>query len=250
MDPIEEIDRRGRALLAALAADPDNQDCARQFDTLFYEAVWRYLRVNHAVMATRVARHLGLPGAVAPAVLAEEVDEVAHDATATALRRVRQNARKFDGSKGRPTQWVIGAAEFAYIEVAKAVVAARRSDDLVFLDPLDPTNRLNTEFDRNPTTEEHVLRQLEDADALADAARHVSEKEFLALRLRATAGYSRGEAAERIFGDATMKKQVDGLGERGGRKLAEAWIDRKPSPQAAGGSNVHDSTDDKEETDG
>ena len=69
-------------------------------------------------------------------MLEEEVDEVAHDATATALRRVRQNAWKFDASKGRPTQWVIGAAEFAYIEVAKAVVAARRSDRLVFLDPL------------------------------------------------------------------------------------------------------------------
>jgi DNA-directed RNA polymerase specialized sigma24 family protein len=163
---------------------------------------------------------------------------------------VRQNAWKFDATKGSPTLWVIGNAEFAYIEVAKAVVSARRSETLAFLDPLDPNNDINNELDRNPTTEEHVLRHLEDADALDDAARHVSEKEFLALRLRATAGYSRGEAAERIFGDAMMKKQVDGLVERGARKLAKAWAHRKPSPRGAGGTNVPDRTDDKEETDG
>lgn len=201
-DGAEELDRRGRALLAQLVEDPDDEDCARQFDSLYYEIVWRYLRANHAVLATRVARYLGQVGAVAPEVLREEVEEVAHDSTKTALRRVRQNAHKFDPSKGSPTRWVIGAAEYAYIEVAKAVLTARRSDRLEFVDPLE----LLDEPDRNPTTEEHVLRQIEDAEAMADAASHLSEKEFLALRLRATAGYSRGEVAERIFGDATMKK--------------------------------------------
>ncbi|MEJ7567727.1 MAG: hypothetical protein WKF41_05620 [Gaiellaceae bacterium] len=243
MDGIEDLDRRGRALLAQLADERD-ADCARQFDTLYYEIVWRYLRANHAVLAARVARYLGIQGAVAPQVLADEVDEVAHDATATALRRVRQNAWKFDPDRS-PTRWVIGAAEYAYIEVAKAVVKARRSDALEFRDPFD----LLEEPDGNPTTEEHVLRHLEDEEALADAARQTSEKEFLALRLRATAGYSRGEAAERIFGDTTMKKQVDGLCERGGRKLAQAWADRRPSPGVAGTTNVPDRTEDKEGTD-
>jgi hypothetical protein len=245
MDGTEELDRRGRALLAQLADDPGDKDCARQFDTLYYEIVWRYLRASHAVLATRVARYLGLAGSVAPAVLEEEVEEVAHDATATALRRVRQNARKFDPTKGSPTRWVIGAAEYAYIEVAKAVVTARRSDRLEFVDPLD----LLDAPDRNPTTEEHVLRGLEDAETLAEAARHLSEKEFLALRLRATAWYSRGETAERIFGDETMKKQVDGLVERGARKLAEAWSDRRPSPGVGGRTNLSNRTDDKERTD-
>lgn len=242
MDGIEELDRRGRALLAELAHDPDDA-CARQFDGLYYEVVWRYLRANHAILATRVARYLGVEGSVAPQVLEDEVDEVAHDATATALRRVRQNAWKFDSTRGSPTRWAIGAAEYAYIEVAKGIVRARRSDKLEFVDPVD----LVDEPDRNPTTEEHVLRQLEDEEALADAARHVSEKEFAALRLRATAGYSRSEAAERIFGDATMKKQVDGLVERGARKLAKAWADRRPWPGVAGSTNVPDRTDDKEE---
>lgn len=238
----EELDRQGRALLARLADKPDDEEAARLFDRLYYEIVWRYLRANHEVLATRVARYLGLPGSVAPQVLLKEVDEVAHDATATALRRVRHNAWKFDPAKGSPTRWVIGNAEYAYIEVAKAVVKARRSDSLEFVDPMD---LLDTP-DLNPTTEEHVLRQLEDAEALADAAAHVSEKEFAALRLRATAGYSRGEAAEKIFGDATMKKQVDGLVERGARKLARAWSDRRPSPGVTGGTNLQDRTDVKE----
>lgn len=137
MDGTEELDRRGRALLAELADDPDGQNCARQFDSLYYEIVWRYLRANHAVLATRVGRYLGQAGNVAPAVLQEEIEEVVHDATKTALRRVRQNAHKFDATKGSPTRWVIGAAEYAYVEVAKAVVTARRSDRLEFVDPLD-----------------------------------------------------------------------------------------------------------------
>ena len=70
------------------------------------------------------------------------------------------------------------------------------------------------------------------------------------MRLVITLGYSYVEAAEAIHGDATKTKQVDGLLTRGKPKLAEAWIDRKPSPRGASGSNVQDRTDDKEETDG
>src|SRR5689334_19674978 len=108
MDERSEIDRIGRALLARLAEDPEDLDCARRFDSLFYEVVWRYLRAKHDVLGKRVARYLGRSGSVAPPVLAEEVDEVAHDATATALRRVRNSAARFDPRRGTPVQWVIG----------------------------------------------------------------------------------------------------------------------------------------------
>lgn len=245
MDGIEELDRRGRALLAELAADPES-DCWRQFDALFYEGVWKYLRANHDKLPARVARYLKVDGVVAPEVLPEEVDEVAHEATKIALRRVRQKAARFDPARGTPTMWVIGNAEYAYIEVAKTIVAARRSDRLRFVPPED----LFGEPDGNPTTEEHVLRHLENEEALEDAANHVSEKEFGALRLVLTAGYSYAEAAKVIFGDETMTKQVDGLLTRGKRKLAEAWVDRRPSPRGASGSNVPDRTDDKEGTNG
>lgn len=166
MDPIEELNRHGRALLAELADDPDS-DCWRQFDALFYPAVWRYLRTSHHQLSARVARYLKIDGAVAPDVLPTEVDEVAHEATKVALRRVRQNAERFDPNRGTPAMWVIGAAEFAYVELAKSIVAARRSDSLQFLPPED---LLDVE-DPNPTTEEHVIRHLWDGETLADAAK-------------------------------------------------------------------------------
>lgn len=245
MDGIEERDRLGRELLDELAANPES-DCWRQFDALFYPTVWRYLRAKHAILGARVARYLKVDGVVAPEVLPEEVDEVAHEATKVALHRVRQNAARFDPQRGTPTMWVIGNSEWAWIDVAKAITAARRSDRLQFVAPED----LVDEPDRNPTTEEHVLRHLEDAEALEDAARHVSEKEFAALRLVLTAGYSYAEAANVIFGDETMTKQVDGLLTRGKRKLAEAWANRRPSHNGTSGSKLGGRTDDKEGSDG
>ncbi len=231
MESKDEIDRQGRRLLAYLATHPDDPGAARQFDALYYEIVWRDLRARHGVLGWRVARYLGKEGTLAPALLAGEVDEVAHDATATALRRVRRNAAKFDPAKSSASNWVIGNAEFAFVEVAKEVVRARRSELLKFVDPGD---LLETE-DPNQSTEEHVLRHIADADALEEAASYVSEREWVAIRLRITIGYSRGEAALAIFGDSTMKKQVDGLVERGLRKLERAWSSRGPS-QATGES--------------
>lgn len=245
MDGIEERDRLGRELLDELAANPDSE-CWRQFDALFYPTVWRYLRAKHAILGARVARYLKVDGVLAPEVLPEEFDEVAHEATKVALHRVRKNAARFDPQRGTPTMWVIGNSEWAWIDVAKTITAARRSDRLQFVSPED----LVDEPDRNPTTEEHVLRHLEDAEALEDAARHVSEKEFAALRLVLTAGYSYAEAAKVIFGDETMTKQVDGLLTRGKRKLAEAWIDRRPSHNGTSGSKLGGRTDDKEGSDG
>jgi hypothetical protein len=67
---------------------------------------------------------------------------------------------------------VIGNAHYAYIEVSKAIVAARRSERLVFLAPED----LLAVRDPNPSTEEHVLRHLENEEALEDAANHVSDR--------------------------------------------------------------------------
>jgi DNA-directed RNA polymerase specialized sigma24 family protein len=218
---VDELDRRGAALLSELASNPTS-DCWRQFDSLFYEIVWRFLRLNHKGLGIRVARYLGMQGRVAPEILAEEVDEVAHEATKIALRRVRQNAVRFDLGRGKPTRWVIGAAEYAYVEVAKAIAEARRSDRLVFV----PPETLLEEADTGPTPEERALQTLQDAEALQEAARHLTEKEFAALRLVVTLGYSYSEAAKAIFGDASMTKQVDGLLTRGKRKLAAAWRDR------------------------
>jgi DNA-directed RNA polymerase specialized sigma24 family protein len=241
---MEELDIRGIALLAKLAADPENP-CWKQFDALFYEIVWKYLRANSGKMGPRVARYVGAEGTTVPEVFIDEVDEVAHEATTVALRRVRQNASRFDPNRGSLTHWVIGAAEYAYVEVAKTIVKARRSDILTFVPPED----LPDERDRNPTPEEQVMRRLEDAAALEAAASSLSEREFAAVRLVVTAGYTYAEAAEVIFGDERMTRQVDGLLTRGRRKLADAWQDRRPPAMSAKSTKVSTSSDDKEKVD-
>jgi DNA-directed RNA polymerase specialized sigma24 family protein len=197
---------------------------------MFYEIVWKYVRDNHAKLAARVARYLRVEGIGNAEILPGEIDEVAHEATQIALRRVRSKAARFDPGKGTPTQWVIGAAEYAYIEVAKRIVRERRSRTLVFVDP----ESLIDEPDPNSTPEEQVLRQLQDAEALTDAAKHLTEKEFAAVRLVETAGYSYTEVAKVIFGDESMTKQVDGLLTRGKRKLAKAWAEKQGSLGTAG----------------
>jgi DNA-directed RNA polymerase specialized sigma24 family protein len=233
MDELENLDRRGRELLAELAENPDS-DCWRQFDAIFYEIVWRYLRVNSDRLGTRVARYLGITGTVAPNVLRDEVDEVAHDATTIALRRVREKASQFNPARGTPTRWVIGAAEFAYTEVAKAVVGARRSAVLEFRDPDDLLGFPDT----NPTTEEHVVRRIGDEQALAAAARVLSERELTAIRLVVTLEFSYAEAAQVIYGDAGMGRQVEWLLTRGKRLLAEAWGERHESASSTGASKL------------
>lgn len=242
MNEIEQLERRGRELLDELSANPDS-DCWRQFDALFYEPVWRYLRANQAVLGARVARYLKVDGVIAPDVPTEQANEVAHEATTIALRRVREKAARFDPARGTALMWVLGAAEWAWIDVVKAIAASNR---LEFL----PPERLLDEPDTNPTTEEHVLGRLADQEALADAASQVSEKEFAAIRLVLTGGYSYAEAAKVIFGDETMTKQVDGLLTRGKRKLGEAWVGRRPSTNGASGSKLQGRADDKEGSDG
>lgn len=233
------LNRQGTDLLAAITRG-DDPDAAQRFDALFYELVWRYLREHHAVLGARVARYLGVDGVVAPAVEAREVEEVAHDATSRALRRVRQNASRFDPTRGEVTHWVIGAAEFAYIEVAKEIAKARRSPELAFVDPYDLLDVPSA----SPTTEEHVLKHLMDEEALGDAARHLTFREFAALRLCITAGYSYAEAAEKILGDPQLTKQIDGLLTRGKAKLAAAWSERRPSSRQVPASQVFDAADD------
>jgi DNA-directed RNA polymerase specialized sigma24 family protein len=242
MDGTEELDRRGAELLAELAEDP-TEECRRQFDALYYELVWRYLRASNKKLDARVARYLKVDCVLVAEVPEQDIADVAHEATLIALRRVRENAWKFDPSRGTATGWVIGAAEFAWVEVAKTIVAARQADIIPFEDLLDVA-------DPGPSTEEHVLRHLPDDEALAHAASHVDESEWHVLRLVVTAGYSYKEVATMVFGDETMTKRVDRLLQTGKAKLAEAWKDSRPSPSGAGGANLADRTDDKEETDG
>jgi DNA-directed RNA polymerase specialized sigma24 family protein len=224
MDHPKHLDEPARELLAALAERPD-EDLARRFDALLYEYVWRYLRARSETIASRVARYTSNPGIHAPRLQAGELAEVAHEATTIALRRVRQKAGEFDPARGGPVSWVIGAAEYAYVEVAKAIAAARRSSRLSFQDPQD----LLDVPDWSPSTEEHVISKLSSEQALREAAEVLSDHEFAALRLVDTLKFTYAEAAEVMFGEANMERTVEGLLRRGRRRLAAVWQEHKPS---------------------
>jgi DNA-directed RNA polymerase specialized sigma24 family protein len=233
MDELERLDKDASGLLEKIAAGA-GEDCALQFDVLLYEFVWRYLRANSGRIAERVGRYVGSDAAAGPPLLANELAEVAHDATTLALRRVREKAGRFDAAQGKATLWVLGAAEYAFVEVAKAIAAARRPTHYTFEDP----QTFLEVPDSSPSTEEHILAKISNEQALEEAARALSEHEYAALRLVHTLKFSYAEAAEVIFGDAGMDRAIDGLLVRGRRKLAEAWQDRQPPTNAHGAGKV------------
>lgn len=242
--PQTNLDRQGALILTALARGGHDPELARRFDSLFYELTWRHLRARHATLGARVARRMNVAGSVIPYIQELELDEVAHDATSRALNRVRKGAARFDVSRGMVTAWVTGAAEFAYVEVAQEIAKARRSEKLTFVDPAD----LSKIAGHSMSTEEFVIRQLEDEQALADAAQVLTVKEFAAIRARLNGGYSRAEIAEAIFGDPNAVKRVDGLLERGKKKLAEAWRERRSGSGTGSASfKVSEGADDKED---
>jgi len=231
MSELKRFDKEAGELLAQIADDPQGES-SRRFDTLLYPLVFAYLRANADRIARRVAARAGASGTAAPSLLGEELPEVAHDATTIALRRVRENAARFDARRGTPTGWVVGAAEFAFVEVAKSVVAARRSALLAFHDPLD----LELLAGNSATTEEHMLAKLSNEQALEEAVEVLSEREWAAIRLVDTLHLTHSEAAEAIFGDGARARAVEGLLTRGRPKLAAAWRERRVAfgAQAAG----------------
>jgi DNA-directed RNA polymerase specialized sigma24 family protein len=238
-DGITDLNSRGAKILAHLAEFPGDTVSAREFDAAFYQLIWQYLRERHRFLGARVARYLGKPGSMVATLLEGEVDEAAHDATTTALRRVRQGAGKFDPALGTATDWVKGSAELAYSEVARAIIAARRSETLTFLDPDD---LLDVE-DPGQSTEEHVLRHIGDEDALADAARLLTDREYASVRLRYTLGYSRAETAEIIFGDPTKVRQTDRIAAQALAKLTVAWEDKRSARREPRNDRVSDQRD-------
>jgi DNA-directed RNA polymerase specialized sigma24 family protein len=140
---------------------------------------------------------------------------------------------------------VIGASEFAFIEVAKEAVAARRPRGVEFSHPY----ALEAVIDPAPGTEEIVISRISSEQIVREAAELLSEREWEALRLVVTERYTYAEAAQVIFGSADFTKQVDGLLTRAKRKLNEAWPHMQPGTGASESTKVRDDMAEKEGSD-
>jgi hypothetical protein len=240
-----ELDEYGARLLAQMAVDPDGPAC-RQLGGVFYPVLWGFLRANHRRLGTIVGGYAGSDRAAAPELLEEEVDDVAHAATAKAIERLRRNAAQFDPTEGPATKWALGAAGFAFVEEAKKAVAKRtRGPQIVLQDPTE----LQEQIDDQTALEEDMLRRVIKEQTYAEVAELLNENEWTALRLRVVMGMPCPAIASAMFGDETKTRKVEGLLERGKKKLAIAWQDRRPSTRRVRATNVRASTDDKGEAD-
>jgi hypothetical protein len=241
----EELDRYGARLLAEMASDPECPAC-QEFARVFYPVVWGYLRANHSRIGTIVGGFAGSAKSAAPQLLPEEVDQVAHDATERAIRRLRRNAAQFDAAEGPATKWILGAAGFTFVEVAKKTVAARtRGPELVLEDPTGVEERI----DGHEALQEDFLRRVINQETYREVAALLNENEWTALRLQVLMDMSCAAIARAMFDDQTKTRKVEGLLERGKKKLAEEWRDRRPSQGKVTTTNVRSGTDDKGEAD-
>lgn len=241
----EELDEYGARLLADIASDPESPAC-HEFARIFYPVVWGFLRSNHRRVGAIVGGYAGSDRSAAPELLEEEVDDAAHDATDKAIKRLQRNAARFDPNKGPATKWILGAGGFAFVEEAKKTVSKRTRGPKIV--PEEPAELAKTKDDHG-ALEEDFLRRVTDEETFAEIADVLNENEKTALRLRAVMGMPCAAIAGAMFGDETKTRKVEGLLERGKKKLAVAWQDRRPSRGKPTTTNVRASTDEKGEAD-
>jgi DNA-directed RNA polymerase specialized sigma24 family protein len=240
----EELDEYGARLLAQIALDPEGP-ASQQFAGLFYPVIWGFLRANHSRLGAVVGGYAGTSKSAAPQLLDEEVDDVAHDATERAIRRLRRNAAKFDPAAGPATKWALGAAGFAFVEEAKKAVTKRTNQPHPV--PADPHEL--EEYGDQGGLEEDMLRRVINEQTYAEVADVLTEREWTALRLQVELEMSCADIARALFNDDTKTRKVEGLLERGKKKLKIAWQDRRPSPGRVKTLNVRAKTDDNGKAD-
>lgn len=209
--------KRALALLNAVGREP-TPTAVHAFDEFYYPLVVSFVRKRHRAIGLEVAAKTGATGSAAPLLSLRHVEEAAHVTALVALRRARASARGFDPALGSPTSWVLRAASFAYVEVAKRLAR----DDERLGDP-------DTEAEAQPAppdisdpavlVEQHA--QLDDLFlVLGD-----DERRVVVLVLRYS--YSYAEVAAVLFGDATATKRVDRLLQSARKKLAIRWAEMK-----------------------
>lgn len=211
----EELDRAS-ALLMAVARDPDG-DAVRAFDALLYPEVLHYVRRRNRQLAQETLRLTGTGDMGVPLVGVAELDEVAHDVTVLALQRARAAARRFNPNRGDALDWVLRAAGFAYLDVVRTRMDARRQ---LRVDPVED-EALEQVVDQSPAEDiaDQVARRL-----LLDAClQQLSPDQRAAVLLCDRFGFTHAGTAEVMYGDRRQVKRVGYLLTEGRRKLAACW---------------------------
>ena len=191
MDGIEELIGADGSCWRSVEADP-RSDCWRQFDNLFYEPVFSICVQSSPSSAPAFARYLDKQGSLSARSSWRRSARRCFTTPRKLIAFVRENAWKFDPERGSSTLWVLGAAESAYVDVAKAIVKARRSEKLSFVDPLAWRLR-GCQVDRGARAAPPRRRRCACANSLASRTRPV---DGAPLPITVTTAVSRHRASD------------------------------------------------------
>lgn len=210
--------KRALALINAVGREP-TPTAVRAFDEFFYPVVLQHVRKRHHHIGVEMGAKLGVGGSAAPRLTTEQADEAAHITAIVALRRARASARQFDPALGTAVGWVLRAANFAYLEVARQL--ARDHAELVDgqeppPEPVAPPATTDpAEIFQRQATLDHLFLVLGD-----------DERRVVTLVLRYK--YTYAQTAEIMFGDSNATKRIDHLLQAARSKLALRWKSMQP----------------------
>lgn len=199
------------ALMNAVARD-STAAAVQAFDEFFYPLVVNYIAEQHDTIGFEVASWMGASGSACPKLDSHQVEEAQQRVALISLRRARASATRFDPAQGSPVAWVLRAAAYAYVEVAKQL--ARDQDELaVSQEAMEtvaaPAEDLAETLGRQQMVDDLFL-------VLSD-----DERRVVALVLRH--GYTYKQAARWLFGSVDEAKRVDHLLQSARKKMASRW---------------------------
>lgn len=224
----DDLNRQGALLLEALAHAPDDHALTTQFNTLFYPVLLHYVKRRQPHLRAALAAMTGKQAAV-PQLDPQDVEEAAHATAWLALEAARAGALRFDAARGSALTWVLRAAAWAYVDVAKELARGSRRSVLRVLSESDEVERRLNELRQEDDPAEIVVGQ----EKIDRAFALLSEQERQALTLKIH-GFSYEESAAIIFGDPKSGRRVEYLLRRARHKLCAAWSELEATGTAPG----------------
>lgn len=234
----DELNRRGAQLLQGIAAAPGDSNIATEFNTLFYPVILQYVKRRQSSLRASITALIG--HAAVPHLDPQDIEDAANATAWLALETARAGAGRFDSSQGTALAWVMRAAAFAYLDVARELARGSRRSVLSTVTQSDEIEQMLNELRQEDDPAEVVLGQ----DRVDRAFALLSEQERQALMLKIR-GFSYEQSAAIIFRDPTCGRRIEHLLRRGRNKLRAAW----PDLEAAGtvpGLDLQTPNDDKE----